>query len=218
MEPSVGYDFMSDSIPGHFAVLNLTYFATVNQVRRAGQTIRENILEFLQGHDSHQTRNEILLKRIDDAANILSSTEARRRYVEDLKVRFVLSQANSLEEVLSKNVGRVFPYLLFCVSKVSSGKGTPIMLSIDFFEGEIDEKRGETSLGTFLFTSVVSAIPGLTRNEVAVSYSSGNGKSNAVVYLSLIHISEPTRQAEISYAVFCLKKKNKSPGKGGQRG
>src|SRR5678809_1380560 len=27
----------------------------------------------------------------------------------------------------------------------------------------------------------------------------------AVVALSLIHISEPTRQAEISYAVFCLK-------------
>src|SRR5674476_1043317 len=28
-----------------------------------------------------------------------------------------------------------------------------------------------------------------------------------LVILSLIHISEPTRQAEISYAVFCLKKK-----------
>src|SRR5665213_187880 len=28
-----------------------------------------------------------------------------------------------------------------------------------------------------------------------------------VLILSLIHISEPTRQAEISYAVFCLKKK-----------
>src|SRR5678810_725896 len=27
-----------------------------------------------------------------------------------------------------------------------------------------------------------------------------------IVGLSLIHISEPTRQAEISYAVFCLKK------------
>ena len=27
--------------------------------------------------------------------------------------------------------------------------------------------------------------------------------------LSLIHISEPTRQAEKSYAVFCLQKKNK---------
>src|SRR5678809_230538 len=29
----------------------------------------------------------------------------------------------------------------------------------------------------------------------------------AIEILSLIHISEPTRQAEISYAVFCLKKK-----------
>ena len=37
-------------------------------------------------------------------------------------------------------------------------------------------------------------INGLSSKEVAVD-------------LSLIHISEPTRQAEISYAVFCLKKK-----------
>ncbi len=29
------------------------------------------------------------------------------------------------------------------------------------------------------------------------------------VVLSLIHISEPTRQEAISYAVFCLKKKKK---------
>src|SRR5674476_1527419 len=32
---------------------------------------------------------------------------------------------------------------------------------------------------------------------------------DATLRLSLIHISEPTRQAEISYAVFCLKKKKK---------
>ena len=31
--------------------------------------------------------------------------------------------------------------------------------------------------------------------------------NTALHALSLIHISEPTRQAEISYAVFCLKKK-----------
>src|SRR5665213_4215065 len=31
--------------------------------------------------------------------------------------------------------------------------------------------------------------------------------ARAIHSLSLIHISEPTRQAEISYAVFCLKKK-----------
>ena len=33
--------------------------------------------------------------------------------------------------------------------------------------------------------------------------------ADSVFALSLIHISEPTRQAEISYAVFCLKKKKK---------
>ena len=32
-------------------------------------------------------------------------------------------------------------------------------------------------------------------------------KKALALALSLIHISEPTRQAEISYAVFCLKKK-----------
>src|SRR5665648_581852 len=32
-------------------------------------------------------------------------------------------------------------------------------------------------------------------------------KVRYVVYLSLIHISEPTRLGMISYAVFCLKKK-----------
>src|SRR5678809_570719 len=31
-------------------------------------------------------------------------------------------------------------------------------------------------------------------------------KDAGIQHLSLIHISEPTRQAEISYAVFCLKK------------
>src|SRR5665647_3360296 len=31
-------------------------------------------------------------------------------------------------------------------------------------------------------------------------------------YLSLIHISEPTRRTPISYAVFCLKKKNCASG------
>src|SRR5665213_4370880 len=38
----------------------------------------------------------------------------------------------------------------------------------------------------------------------------GERDLRTVCTLSLIHISEPTRQAEISYAVFCLKKKKKT--------
>src|SRR5450756_2820887 len=37
--------------------------------------------------------------------------------------------------------------------------------------------------------------------------SSMASSSSPVIYLSLIHISEPTRLGMISYAVFCLKKK-----------
>ena len=46
----------------------------------------------------------------------------------------------------------------------------------------------------------------------AMKLAKSEGFSNLsadIIYLSLIHISEPTRQAEISYAVFCLKKKKK---------
>src|SRR5674476_53869 len=44
-------------------------------------------------------------------------------------------------------------------------------------------------------------------DSLAVRRSLGYVPENVAIYLSLIHISEPTRQAEISYAVFCLKKK-----------
>ena len=45
------------------------------------------------------------------------------------------------------------------------------------------------------------------RWEVAVCTRGGNQSWTGVVKrLSLIHISEPTRQKLISYAVFCLKK------------
>ncbi len=43
--------------------------------------------------------------------------------------------------------------------------------------------------------------------EIHSDLTEGFGLDTPVV-LSLIHISEPTRQEAISYAVFCLKKKN----------
>src|SRR5450756_2772827 len=43
-------------------------------------------------------------------------------------------------------------------------------------------------------------------------FSSPNVRRSTPLYLSLIHISEPTRLGMISYAVFCLKKKNERNG------
>src|SRR5678815_5798639 len=41
--------------------------------------------------------------------------------------------------------------------------------------------------------------------EPSLTISGIVGPSGSVMYLSLIHISEPTRLLSISYAVFCLK-------------
>src|SRR5450756_1477666 len=51
----------------------------------------------------------------------------------------------------------------------------------------------------------------LIRRPTSLLASTGRGvpPSLAGKGLSLIHISEPTRLGMISYAVFCLKKKNK---------
>src|SRR5680860_1713204 len=54
--------------------------------------------------------------------------------------------------------------------------------------------------------------PTVVRRTVALAEAVYEGESvvegmKAVLALSLIHISEPTRRTPISYAVFCLKKK-----------
>src|SRR5674476_861542 len=48
---------------------------------------------------------------------------------------------------------------------------------------------------------------GAVRHQPRRPRQGPRGPHPHVWFLSLIHISEPTRQAEISYAVFCLKKK-----------
>src|SRR5680860_590877 len=45
------------------------------------------------------------------------------------------------------------------------------------------------------------------KGEFGKGFSRSNLYQIRQLYLSLIHISEPTRRTPISYAVFCLKKK-----------
>eukprot|EP00658_Telonema_sp_P-2_P036988 TRINITY_DN26652_c0_g1_i1.p1 TRINITY_DN26652_c0_g1~~TRINITY_DN26652_c0_g1_i1.p1 ORF type:complete len:179 (+),score=71.13 TRINITY_DN26652_c0_g1_i1:95-631(+) len=69
------------------------------------------------------------------------------------------------------------------------------------------------------FDSVVSCMPMLKSGDLQVQYEASElikalskyaYLHEAIIELSLIHISEPTRLLSISYAVFCLKKKKKT--------
>ena len=107
------------------------------------------------------------------------------------------------------------------------GKRTPYRTPEGFFEDvqrKVMERAGlkqQRKSHTKLIISTVVAIaavlagilfvPSLRQMDEVKSSSSNTlavDRSNGTdPVLSLIHISEPTRQAEISYAVFCLKKK-----------
>ena len=61
-----------------------------------------------------------------------------------------------------------------------------------------------TALGLILGNAAIADVP-----KVAVDIAPVHSLVSRVMEgLSLIHISEPTRPEPISYAVFCLKKKN----------
>ena len=69
--------------------------------------------------------------------------------------------------------------------------------------GENGHGCGHNLLGTAAFAAAIAVKKWLEQY----------GQGGTVRFLSLIHISEPTRLGMISYAVFCLKKKKKKNSK-----
>src|SRR5678809_1634068 len=67
-------------------------------------------------------------------------------------------------------------------------------------------KDGFATFGNFSSGLSVLEIPPLDLKQVEIIKGPASPLFGGGA-ISLIHISEPTRQAEISYAVFCLKKK-----------
>src|SRR5665213_4203595 len=90
-------------------------------------------------------------------------------------------------------------------SKLPGGRGAgePVRLLAD-----VDAADALVALFAYKSDSklLVASTDGDGFVVAAVDCLANTRKGKQVLNLSLIHISEPTRQAEISYAVFCLKK------------
>eukprot|EP00658_Telonema_sp_P-2_P026857 TRINITY_DN20879_c0_g1_i1.p1 TRINITY_DN20879_c0_g1~~TRINITY_DN20879_c0_g1_i1.p1 ORF type:complete len:459 (+),score=57.76 TRINITY_DN20879_c0_g1_i1:97-1473(+) len=65
---------------------------------------------------------------------------------------------------------------------------------------------GGSQSSSWLFEAVLAGF----RSSIGAAKTSSGSTTQVPLSLSLIHISEPTRLLSISYAVFCLKKKNKN--------
>ena len=78
---------------------------------------------------------------------------------------------------------------------------------------EVRDERSFTLLEDVNCPAVLAEQCFVTSEEDVAQFGSEEGCKTVarVYYLSLIHISEPTRRTPISYAVFCLKKKKLIP-------
>src|SRR5665647_259783 len=93
--------------------------------------------------------------------------------------------------MVSKTCEYAIRAMIFIAQKSKNGSITGI--------NEIADKIGSPKY------FIAKVLQDLVRKELVQSLKGPTGG----FYLSLIHISEPTRRTPISYAVFCLKKKKK---------
>src|SRR5665648_1223157 len=117
-------------------------------------------------------------------------------------VEGILNKANITEVLLSSINSGIIALAVFELALIINKEyALPIE---DVKKDAIDSLRG--TLPRFIGTVCVAlSLEGLI---MVIKYSQLDLAGN--LYLSLIHISEPTRLGMISYAVFCLKKKKKT--------
>eukprot|EP00658_Telonema_sp_P-2_P055513 TRINITY_DN44125_c0_g1_i1.p1 TRINITY_DN44125_c0_g1~~TRINITY_DN44125_c0_g1_i1.p1 ORF type:complete len:189 (-),score=44.11 TRINITY_DN44125_c0_g1_i1:31-597(-) len=156
------------------------------------------------------------------AAKKVIAFEVDPRMVAELTKRFQNSPLQQKLEIVKGNcLDHDFPYFDKCVANVpyaiSSALTFKLLRKPDFkcavlmFQREFALRVcAQPNTEGYCRLSVNSQLLARCSHLMKISKNSFNPPPK-VESLSLIHISEPTRLLSISYAVFCLKKKNKKP-------
>ena len=127
----------------------------------------------------------------DNETNYLELSESSFSNVDGDGATLTVSVTSDVEWQISKTAQ-------WC--NVTPGKGSGNQTLTLQIEANPDSKERKVTV------TVASPATKMSRK---IEITQAAGYTPIEQYLSLIHISEPTRQAEISYAVFCLKKKKK---------
>src|SRR5678809_9283 len=143
-------------------------------------------------------------------SRISGSIEVYKQNTSSLLLSQTLPITSGIPNAIVRNIGK------------TENKGLEIFISTVNIQGRTKNDFTWTSdINFFLNRGEITQLANGASRDVANSWFVGepidvyydfkrNGIwQNTSEDLSLIHISEPTRQAEISYAVFCLKKKKK---------
>eukprot|EP00658_Telonema_sp_P-2_P057317 TRINITY_DN45767_c0_g1_i1.p1 TRINITY_DN45767_c0_g1~~TRINITY_DN45767_c0_g1_i1.p1 ORF type:complete len:232 (+),score=41.25 TRINITY_DN45767_c0_g1_i1:128-823(+) len=119
--------------------------------------------------------------------------------------------------VINRNLGGDSDAINFVVQSAAGQRGTMVDISASGWNSSTLPDSTDIMKPAIPPPSVVASDPtpvshtmysqkNKSKNAALLGIQS-SGRHNTTNYLSLIHISEPTRLLSISYAVFCLKKK-----------
>src|SRR5678810_818446 len=145
-------------------------------------------------------------KSIETSLDVVEGMQFDKGYLSP----YFVTNAEAMEAILDN------PYILIHEKKISSLKdmlpllekvakaGRPLLIIAEDVEGEALATLVVNKLrGTLQVAAVKAPGFGDRRKAMLEDLAVLTGGQCITEDLSLIHISEPTRQAEISYAVFC---------------
>ena len=132
---------------------------------------------------------------------LVEDDESLQEHIEKLlkNNNYIVSKAKNIAE--SENLIKLFVFDLIILDVM-----LPDSTGLDFYQNHIKDRINTPVIFLSALSDVDDRVLGL---ELGADDYIGKPFDSRELLLSLIHISEPTRQAEISYAVFCLKKKTK---------
>jgi len=177
---------------GHFAALNLNYNCSNFQIKKNYESLVKELKDPNErhsngGNEDGETRlfdrltpnvKKKFLAKVESAYQILSNEDSKKSYVDDIKLRCLVSQVQTAQELKDKYSDRMFPFFLFEVFKKKGGlfssDGTHRFFCFNFIDMTIEEKKENGAIKAFNCSSIEQAVTAFKSDEVYLTVNEAN--------------------------------------------